>query len=281
MGGSCIFLIFKMAHAIWRTIRRPFRYPSCAEHVWEVYDCNAAGCLKCGAAHFCHANAVDNRCPLVVCDDHSRVCTITGMVLSEVRHGPNEYLDTAVQPVERPGNTLLDVDAEVHSILFRLLQGAQARRYREEENGRQGRKLASALQKSLKQAKMRGATRVCPHHHLAEVMGQERNLRFVSAASERLVEQCSKHIVVALVDLHSKGVRTAGGNRLQGLVCGLLYLLRTGLTYQNLVLLASIEEISGCLPHENKLEAYFGISSKVICETENEIKLVFRGHYQK
>ena len=36
-----------------------------------------------------------------------------------------------------------------------------------------------------------------------------------------------------------------------------------------------------CLPFENKLEHYFGISSKAICEVENELKLVFRAHYQR
>lgn len=269
-----------MAHAIWRTIRRPFRYPSCEEHVWEVYDSNAAGCLKCGAQHVCLTNAVDNKCPLAVCDDLSRVCTITGVVLPEVRHGPNEYMDTAVQPSDR-ATPLVDLDADVQSVIFKLLLGAHASRYREEENCRQSRKLCAGLLKSLKQAKMRGAERVCVHHQLAEVMTQERNLRFVQAASSRLAEQCARQILVCLVDLRSKGVRITQGARLSSLVCGLLYLLRTGLTYRNTVLLASIEEVAGCLPHENKLEAYFGISSKVICETENEIKLVFRGHYQR
>lgn len=268
-----------MAHAIWRTIRRPFRYPFCAEHVWEVYDSNAAGCLKCGEAHVCYLNSVDNRCPLATCEDQSRVCTITGQVLPEVRHGLNEYMDTAVQVVDR--TSVVDLDADVQSIIFRLLQGSHARRYREEENHRQSRKLGSALHKSLKQAKMRGCLSVCLHHHVAEVMSQERNMRFVQTASERLAEQCAKQIVLCLVDLRSKGVRVTAGARLTNLVCGLLYLLRTGLTYRSLVLLASIEEVSRCLPHENKLEQYFGVSSKVICETENEVKLVFRGHYQK
>ena len=86
--------------------------------------------------------------------------------------------------------------------------------------------------------------------------------------------------MLCLLDLRGKGVKITTGTRLQDLVCGMLYMLRTGLTYKNRVLLAAIPEIDACLPHENKIELYFGISSKVICMTENEVKLVFREFYQ-
>jgi len=272
-------------HAIWKTIRRPFRHPSCARCTWEVYDANAAGCLKCGAQHVCYSNAVDNRCPLETCDDHSRVCTITGQVLREVRHAQNEFLDTAIQSNKDESgdnNSMMDIEAEVHATVFKLLQGEQAIRYRQEENARQAKKISISLHKVLRQAKMKGLTglpNVCTY--VAEVMNTERNIRFVQEASDDLAEQCTKRIIVCLMNLKTKGVKITSGLRIQSLTCGLLYLLRTGLVYGNTILVASIEEISTCIPHENKLEAYFGISSKVICETENEIKLVFREYYQK
>ena len=273
-------------HAIWKTIRRPFRYPSCVKCVWEVYDVNAAGCLKCGANHVCYSNAVDNCCPLETCDDHSRVCTITGQVLREVRHAQNEFLDTAIMTREdetsNSGASSFDIEAEVHSTVYKLLQGELAIKYRDEENTRQAKKIATTLHKALRQAKMRGLDglpNVCTF--VAEVMNAERNIRFIQEASDDLAEQCTKRIIVCLMNLKGKGVKITSGARIQSLTCGLLYLLRTGLVYGNSILIASIGEISACIPHENKLEAYFGISSKVICETENEIKLVFREHYQK
>lgn len=271
-------------HAIWRTIRRPFRYPSCVKCTWEIYDCNAAGCLKCGAQHVCYANTVDNRCPLETCDDHSRVCTITGQVLREVRHAQNEFIDTGVQIKEDGAcnHNHVDIEAEVHTTVFKLLQGELAIKYREEENTRQAKKIAVAFHKVLKQAKMRGLLglpNVCTY--VADVMNAERNIRFIEEASDDLADQCTKRIIVCLMNLKAKGVKITSGARIQGLTCGLLYLLRTGLVYGNTILVASIEEISACIPHENKLESYFGISSKVICETENEIKLVFREHYQQ
>lgn len=276
-----------MAHAIWRTLRRPFRYPSCAACTWELYDTNAAGCRGCGAQHLCASNAVDSRCPLAQNDDLSRVCTITGQVLPEVRHAPEEYADTCAAAPDRPEPhdplaSVCDLEAEVERVVERVLLGPAARRYREEENARQARKVSAGLHKALRQAKLRGLQgmpSMC--QFLAEVVGQERNLRFVASASACLSKECTQQITRCLLDLRGKGVRMAGGGQLDGLVCGLLYLLRTGLTYRNHVLLMPIEEIAGCLPYENKLEGYFGISSKVICETENTIKLVFREFYQR
>lgn len=278
-----------MAHAIWRTLRRPFRYPRCdaGKCQWEVYDCNEAGCLKCGAHHHCASNAVDSRCPLIQNDDLSRVCTITGQILPEVRHAPEEFVDTCAAAPERseahdPLASVCDLEGEVERVVERLLLGPLARRYRDEENARQARKVSSGLHKALRQAKLKGLAgppNVC--RFIAEVVGQERNLRFVASASRGLCGQCVRQIVVCLMNLRSKGARLAQGEKLDDLICGLLYLLRTGLTYQNHVLLMPIEEIAGCLPFENKLEAYFGISSKSICETENFIKLVFREYYQR
>jgi len=277
------------AHRIWRILRRPFRYPACKSHVWEVYDTDAAGCLKCGMMHQCASNAVDCTCPLAECDDMSRVCTITGSVLREVRHADGEFADTCAMPAQRayepdakdPLACAGEVEREVGRVVSRLLEGPGARRYRDEENARQARKVSSGLHRSLRAAKLRGLQGYpCVLWHLAEVVAQERNLRFIGGASRRLVAECVQRITTCLLDLKAKGIRVAYGEKLDGLVCGLLYLLRTGLTYRSHVLLSAVEEVAGCLPYENKLEAYFGISSKNICESENMVKLLFRTHYQ-
>ena len=192
-------------------------------------------------------------------------------------------MDTCATVSEEPEAlaSVADLEGEVERTVFKLLLGPHARRYREEENARQARRIATGLHKALRQAKLKGLAappNVC--HFLAEVMGQERNVRFVRTASGELAGQCVRQILSCLVDLRAKGVKFGPGPRLEALVCGLLYLLRTGLTYRSHVLLGAIEEIAGCLPHENKLEAYFGISSKVLTEVENESKLVYRAFYQ-
>lgn len=65
-------------HAVWRTVRGPFRVMGCAggKHQWERYDCNYAGCLRCGGQHRCETNLVDSKCPLAELDDGSICCTV-------------------------------------------------------------------------------------------------------------------------------------------------------------------------------------------------------------
>lgn len=266
-----------LQHRVWRTLRRPFRYPSCEVCVWESYDFSMAGCRKCGACHACSLSSVDNACPLVVCEDGSRVCLITGCVVNEVRSGANEFVDTV--DLRAASAPVFCLDDEVLSVVNRLLLSHHADRYRREENTRQAKKLCCTMKKALKLSKRsQYAPNMC--QVLAECLGQEKGMRFVLPPSVGLVGECAKQIWLCLADLHAKGVHVSSGNRLTNLVTGLLYLLRSGLVYKNQVLLAAVDEVANCLPFENKLWEYFGISSKVICETENEIKLVFREHLQ-
>jgi hypothetical protein len=269
-----------MSHDIWRRVRRPFRYPSCRACVWEVYDANQAGCLKCGKMHRCDTNAVDNRCPLVTCDDLSRVCEITGMVLPEVRHARDEFMDHVVFDEKAVQST--DTEEVVHGMVSRLLLSRKAQQCREKENAKQYARLNQHLYKQMKCFKLthpERAPNIC--HILAAAIAQEKMWRFISSASEPLAQACSRHITRCIVELRAKGSKISIGQRVQDLVCGLLYMLKHGLNYQDRVLLPMISEVERCLPHENKIESYFGISSKVICMTENEVKLVFRECYQR
>lgn len=148
---------------IWRKLRRPFRYPSCSVCVFELFDCDAAGCTRCGKLHKCLQNPVDCTCPLAINDDGTRVCTITGLVLPEVRYSRDEYMDTCVSAPAAPepadvSDGILMLEHDVARVVERLLLGPAARRYREEENARQARKVASGLHRCLRAAKLRGLT---------------------------------------------------------------------------------------------------------------------------
>ncbi len=267
-------------HAIWRRVRRPFRRPCCQRCEWETFDVNQAGCLKCGASHFCHGNAVDNRCPLVLCDDRTRVCNITGFVLPEVRHAVSEHSEN-VMFVDKPVPVAHDIEPEVRSVVGALLLGERARRYRQHENARQYARLGQHMQKRMRLFKLTYPGRVpgvC--EMLAGAMAQERYWRFMEEASEDLVVHCTQNITGCLQVLRGVGVRISQGHRLRDMVCGMLYMLKNGLVFRDRILLSAIPEVEKCLPHENKIETHFGISSKVICMTENEVKLVFRETYQ-
>ena len=268
-------------HEIWRRVRKPFRYPSCQRCQWEVYDAHQAGCLKCGRQHICRNNSVDSTCRLIQCDDRTRVCDITGFVLPEVRHAPGEFCDTVAFPKTPTLSAQEELESTVRCAVSLLLLGDRARRCRERENAKQYTRLSQNMQKHLRVFKLAHpgeAPSIC--RVLAAAIGQERYWRFMEEASDDLVKHCAHNISRCLLLLRGHGVRVTGGPRLQDMVCGMLYMLKHGLVFRDQVLLSSIPEIDKCLPHENKIESYFGISSKVICMTENEVKLVFRENYQ-
>jgi hypothetical protein len=269
-----------MTHEIWRRMRRPFRYPSCHTCTWEVYDANQAGCLKCGKHHICRQNAVDTRCPLIECYDRTRVCSITGFVLQEVRHSKDEYLEHRPSAPPKAHHTQ-NLSDEVVCTVATFLTSQRARVCREQENSKQNARLSQHMHRQMKLFKLTNPGKipnVC--WILAQAMTQEKYWRFIEAASEELVVNCSNRITSCLLEMRAKGVKITSGSRVQELVCGMLYMLKHGLTFQNKIILSAIPEVDRCLPHENKIETYFSISSKVICMTENEVKLIFRESYQ-
>ena len=270
-----------MSHEIWRRVRRPFRYPACTTCKWEIYDANQAGCVKCGRHHFCHLNSVDNTCQLIECDDRTRVCSVTGLVLPEVRHAKDEYMEGVTYPCP-PRNTMFhDINTEVTGVVANFLTSSRACECREQENSKQNVRLAQHMLRQMKNFKFSHPGEM-PNMCwiLAHTMKQEKYWRFIENASEDLVHHSSKHITKCIMDMKEKGVKITSGPRMWDLVCGLLYMLKHGLTFQSRVILPALPEVDRCLPHENKIEAYFGISSKVICMTENEVKFIFRESYQ-
>lgn len=241
---------------------------------------NQAGCLKCGRHHFCHTNSVDNRCRLLLCEDNSRVCDITGYVLCEVRHAPNEYCDTL--SVCSKAVYTHDIDSEVYSTVTNFLMGQSAVTCRTNENDKLYRKLSQHMLRQAKVLKFnRPDSAPCMHHILSAAIIQEKYWNFIEEADESLVRQCSHHITSCLMELRQKGMKISSGERMRELVCGMLYMLKTGVYFNNKVLLYAIPEVTRCLPNQNKIQCYFGISSKVVCMTENEVKLIFRESYQK
>jgi UL92 family len=85
---------------IWRRVRGPFVLPMglhrCAFEDWEPFDCDAAGCRICGAAHRCDAQT----CPLVSTDGR-QVCEITGYCVKNTVFADDEYV-TTVSSFTRP-----------------------------------------------------------------------------------------------------------------------------------------------------------------------------------
>jgi hypothetical protein len=224
--------------------------------------------------------AFEGNCPLETCDDGSRVCCITGYVIPEVRYSTEEYLDTVAYETRTVSH--VDLDSEVGKYVDKLLDSHLASVCRQNENSCQAKKIYKNLIKIIRANKMQnepGLPNIC--QLLTQSIQIEKRINFIFQASASLKAKCHRHILLCIIDLKHKGFKICIGNKLQDLVCGLLYLLRSGVSYQNHELLSPIPEIARCLPIESRLKQYFNINSKVITSVENEVKLAFRDFHQK
>jgi hypothetical protein len=275
-------------HSLWRKIRRPFVYPRCVgECQWEAYDVTAAGCRKCGKQHICRKMVFEGDCPLFQNDDGSRVCCITGFIIPEVRFSKEEFIDTVVfKPSSISGVTPHvinngDLSNEISKIVDRILDSHLMAKCRHEENSIQSKRIIKSFIKSIRLFKKKhasGLPNICDL--LTQTLHQERKVSFIHPVSSPLKKACYQSVCLCIIRLKNKGFKICIGHKLQDLVCGLIYLLRTGISYNNLELLHPIPEIARCLPIESRLKTYFGINSKVITSVENEVKLAFRDHLQ-
>lgn len=76
----------------------------------------------------------------------------------------------------------------------------------------------------------------------------------------------SMHVVMPPVKMH-------------GFVIGLLYLMRTGVQmWDSIEVLPRVQELRVCLPLESQLQSLLKLSTKIVTESENTIKLSFRSH---
>jgi hypothetical protein len=266
-------------HAIWRKLRGPFRVIKCREHRWERYDVQKAGCLSCGAHHKCEASPGDGDCQLVRNDDCSICCTITGFCLPTVRYSDCEYVEgvsygSARCADERQNKIAFD---EVLSLVKWFLSGSLSTSCKRDEVDKTISRIQCASIKALKFKKLQHAARKssqtfpCILSVIAQTLHQLRPKLYCRASNE-LCAFCAKHISQCLNNLQLANAQ----NRKVNLILGMLYLMKQGLVIQNKQWLPRTPELAHCLPHETSLEKAFKLSMKLVCETENEIKLALR-----
>ncbi len=267
-------------HHVWHRVRGPFRAVACAEHQWERYDVQSAGCLLCGACHECTSDTVGSTCPFARLDDGSVCCTITAYSPAVVRYSKQEFTDTAAPPENRAQKNH-DLFDEVHATVEWFLMGDAARACKLDEAERTLQRCAALLVKTLKQHKAESARDgplclPCLPSVLARITHHLRP-RPTLVPTPELCEFCARHITKCLVSL---GL-TPPQNKRVSTVVGLLYLMKQGLVIQNRQWLPRVATLAYCLPHETCLEKSFRLSMKLVCETENEIKLALRQKIQK
>ena len=262
-------------HTIWQTVRGPFRRLHCTDHAWERYDVSAAGCLRCGSEHRCTPTPLDSTCPFVTLDDGGVCCPITGYCPHVVRYAKNEYSEQFV-PQEGPGPPDTNLHQEVCDITEWFLLGGTTRTCKQEEMLRALNRFACVVIKTLKQQKLESTQR--GHAHLPcllSVLAQSLHavrLQRIVSPSRDLCSFCAQHITKCLLTLKI----APPPHRRVNMVVGLLYLMKQGLVIQDTQWLPRTPTLSHCLPHETCLDKTFNLSMKLVCETENEVKLALR-----
>lgn len=272
---------------IWHRVRGPFHALYCKKHAWERYNYNLAGCTQCGANHECADNLVDSKCPLEQLQDGTICCTITGLCIPVVRYAADEYIDHAgpescaaskhAQHAAARDPPLYD---EILATVSWFLTGKQAMQSKTEEITRMLQRCRCALARAFKQIKMTQVSNPkrlpCILTALATALHAVRP-RCYSQATQELCQVCAVGIEGCLRDLRLPATPSHRTN----LIVGLLYLMKQGLVINNVQWLPKNGRLQRCLPHENCLERCFRLSMKLICETENEIKLTLRQRIKK
>lgn len=281
---------------IWLRLRRPFRYPK-AGHAcsWERYDADQAGCVLCGALHKCSGSMIGCECPVIETDEGGHVCLITGLCIPEVRAACCEFVDSACfEPQE--SKTLDDEGLydRVASVIRHFLASERTASCRKMEQEKYALRTKQVFWRVLKQRKRDNPYQLpCLCSVVAEVAHSEQMQQFQGSRGcesldsgsqayqelvERVVWTSAANITSCIHQIHRMGFRKIyQGGKFQSMVVGMLYMSRTGLRVGDLFRLPVVRDVQELLPSETYLNS-LGVSNKVICDTENEIKSCIRAY---
>ena len=285
------------ADDVWLRFRRPFRYPK-AGHAcaWERYDADRAGCTLCGALHRCSGSMVGCECPLVDTEDGGHVCLITGLCMSEVRVASCEFVDSVCfeQPQESRPMEDEGLHDRVASVIRNFLTSEKTARCLRTEQEKYALRTRQAFWRVLKQRKRdHPYTLPCLCSVVAEVAHSEQMQQFQGFHLRGAgAMDCREHAELVQRVIHTSAVRITScirqisrmgfkkihqSGKFQSMVVGMLYMSRTGLRVGELFCLPAVHNVQELLPSEAYLNS-LGVSNKVICDTENEIKSCIRSY---
>ena len=273
-----------LACVMWHTVRGPFHRMCCASdarHRWERFDYDRAGCLLCGQLHRCASNSVDNKCVLETCDDGSVCCTVTGFCVPVLRYCASEYVDTCDRPMD-----FVDSGTDAHSLHVDRLFSCVRSAITDFLTGSRRRSMCAWRVDVVRDA-IRGAFAhecartdkgtgrrrvVCMQTTLARVLSHEDGCVY-AVGSRALVDTCVENATRCLVELGMVDIQPA---RIDSLAIGMMYLMVKGVSCNNVPWLVPVPELRDVLPPVCMLTRWYGFSSKLLCNTENELKLAIR-----
>ena len=261
------------ADEAWRLLRMPFVLPVSAKGlhacVWELFDLDCAGCLLCGSIHRCGPEA----CVHVAQTDDSVVCLITGVCVQPKTYADHEYSEnvivfaSAAERMEHVETRMRLVEAYAQE----FLTSNDAEKLARYEHQRKLHKYHALIARTLREER---------HVDLVHIIQQGVHLYtdniFDVRQRSRIAHTCSKAIQRTIcVSQGSLGL-TIKDSELRSFVFGMIFLMRNGVTMQNIQLLPCILPLRQILPSENNVGRFLKFRSKYITDTENKFKFLFR-----
>ena len=266
--------------ALWRLIKDPFVVPECIHRCrlndWELIDCDIAGCVVCGKIHSC----CPETCPLAKCEGR-QVCEITGFCVKHIQFADDEYVDTVayIHTPYVPTHRYIEREQMEHWIEEVLCSDKTQDSLRSDLQKRQAR-MQAVFVRLAKQCK-------CQHTPLnlvdlcaatAHAMATTKIPRLMGGEwLASLAHRCVEHAVFFCHTFLEALKCTPPVLKMHGFVVGLLYLMRNGMCIcGNVVVIPRVQDLEDVLPSENQVHNLFKLSTKIITEVENIIKLALR-----
>jgi hypothetical protein len=276
----------------WVCMRRPFLLPpGLAGHVcdnhWEKFDVDKAACKVCSCIHVCSVCT----CPSTHELD-GVICNITGLFLSqrlvdqydfpanpETKFASKQISNLFVQ--ESPVD-MTDVDS-ITRLVANILTSKKTQLSISMETDKLMNKMRSICLRKMRVYRLSKRTpNLCELDAYLHTVLQGHRVppqSVVSSMEERV--GCIKFAAMAICRLITF-MRTYCKNvpscvKQGGIVVGMLYMMRSGVTIDNITVLPRIPRLKHILPLEQHLPTFFNIRAKVVTEAENVIKYNMRG----
>jgi len=266
---------------LWKSLAEPFRVPPsihrCKLGDWELIDWDVAGCTVCGKIHECK-DAI--KCPLVTYEGR-HVCHITGFFTRRNVFADDEYVDTVANVTCAHVPTVRSIDhGQIEAWVEAVLCSEDARAAVSQEIAKRAQRCKAVFVKFAKQAKaQRGPVNLIELCTLtAQAMANIRSPVLLDPYEAK----CLASACVERIDFFCRAFLdtlrcTPPSLKLHGFVVGLLYLMRNGLVLcGNVEIVPRLEELSLSLPSENHIKVVFKMSTKIMTEVENFIKITVR-----
>jgi hypothetical protein len=256
--------------ALWTVLRQPFVLPKASfghhECKWERLDLDVLGCLLCGAIHACSDGAC--KCTQEVEDGH--VCTLSGVVIREKRFVQTEFIAHAHLTDCVTSQSVFEEEnagEEVRNVVEHML-------FSETSKMLHFRNIMCCVSKGKHKLKHAPNLLVaCAElmHGLAQPLR-----RFDAAGRKALVESVTRSILHAIGVLVYSFRMPLKDGELKTVGVGMLYLMRKGVVFEDVVILPAVGELARFLPSESMLSVFFDIRGRTITESENRVKFALR-----